>query len=1235
MASKTERYRVLTGGLQLLPPSDKLGQGFSTLLDNFKADQADEIRTRWGSNLAAGPMGSGVFHTLRRSENQRFLGIGTSLWHNTFGSHSGTELITGLDGKPLGIAFYRGAAWVMNRNKQKKVRNFGSEVVPWCPSTPATACTATGGGQVTTLISEYDSGDGISVGVDSPPNGTDPFTDYAMKDGVPQTNGSVTADFDSDNKKSGSASLRLKISGAVSTTAYITVDTFDGSVDGQVLDTDLLRVWVFCSNPAAIDALTVYVKTGALGSANEGYVEFTFQNPQKFLNQALNSWTQLKIRRAINIDDWTQQIADAVTAGDQNVVSDLEAQFATALQMPTFLYTGSGWPQNAVGGPPPSTYPPSEAMLRVNWSNMTEVGVTFKTNTGCNVGLDLAEIAGTVGENSSGAITYFISNENTDGEDGPPGPPSNPVIAGTQTITLDDIPVSPDSNTAARRIWRVGGGLSSPLLVGRLVGNTSTGPWVDTTTNRKAQADNIAMPATRGAPPKAKGVVGPYFGKLLAFNTEFHPARYFWTPAGQPWTFTGADDDFLGDWEDAGGDDDELLQVTLHKTAAFLYKRRSIWRLVGDPASADPIQTNSAVSALGENAIVNAGAVDYFVGWEGVYRFNGDYEEKVSAAIDPIFKGQFVELADGEVLRPISYDHADKVCIAIIGDRLRVSYVEQGGGTQTPNVVAVMHIPTGRWSMERYNNLAAPAFSVMTYEGPGFQLMAGSPGGYLYALELEGFYLDNGASAHARWQSPFVDCNLPNNRKVFSDIEIDCATCAPSGPIATLTVELLYDNGTKVTLGTCSSSSQSKPRFTAMFPTATGDDPGITAKNVAVRITSDYLGTIVIYGVYLHWYPEERTAATFDSGPTDLGLPERVKEVDYAEFYMTGAGQSLRRVIASDLPGSILVHRDDITLTAPNGRGTVRARLAAQVDGRNWRMFLQQQGSGVFQMHAARFRMRPIGEYVDGTIGEYFESAEFSIAPGRVGELKDLLLDYDTAGGSGAGRLEVYTDLPGNAMTLARTIALPAQTRAPRVLPFEQPQLSGASDLQTGLPFGQLFKVRIYPPVGGVLRLHGRATFQARVIGVYFDGTRGEIWETQPLDLVDGMGVYREVEVTAQTGGPMTFETSAEMPNNDVRVLSRFTVDTTTTTTGRARVSVRLPGHFKGHLTRFRMVGPYVARLFDVSILGRCIQTNDTPWSWITVPMPKTPDAFAEVNMPVRQTPEEFAWVDLPVDPIE
>lgn len=1227
MASKTQRERVLTGGLQLIDPGDKLNPGSSLIAQNLRPDVGDQLISRNGVEKTAGPIGSGVFHTLKTSDSFGFLaGIGPALYGP--GADLASTIDAGYDGEPLGVSYAQGSIWIMNRARQSRI--LGSlQRERWGVLAPATAPTATGGGQLSTLVHEFDDTGGISVGIASPPNGADPYTDYALKDGSVTANPElVTADIDTDNFRSGAGSLRIVSPGTNSVTAYASLGGVDLRVDGKDQDGDVIRVWVFCSDASQLSAVTVYVRTGARTDPDHGYAEYSFST--RFLNQALNSWTQLKIQRRLNLDDWSQRLSVAADAGIQQTISDLEAQFATAIQSPTFVYTGTGWPQTGIGAPPPASYPPSKEMLNLDWSNISEFGITFSVASGNpQVGVDRAEVIGTVGENSSGAIQYFVSFENEDQQDGNPSPASNSVIAGNQTITLTNVPISPDSNTISRRIYRIGGGLSQAYLVGRLWGNASSGPFVDLTTNAQAQADNIVMPADHDLPPPARGVIGPVFGKLIAYASDEHPARYWWTPSGRTWYFPGALDDFEGNWEDAGGDNERILTATDHKQMVLFYKKRSIWRLAGDPVSTDPVKTNSQVGAVGEKAVWNGGAVDYFIGWEGVYSFNGDFETKISDAIDPIFKGRFVRINDGETIEPINVSALSKACISVIGDRLRISYASASSSVN--NSVLICHLPTGRWMTESYPFNEA-GFDIMLYEGPGGALWAGQTGGYMYGLEGGG-RIDDTAPIHVIWHSRYLDQALPDCNKVYTEIEIDFQTIYGNFPNAPLNIWIVLENGLGVFVGTVESSDGTHPRKTTRLTVyaLNGQDIGRTAKNAAVRIEGDTYGQLTIFGVYLHWYPEERVATSFDTGPTNCGIPERVKEVDYVEFFMTGSGQSIQKAISSDLPGGLLIHRDTGALTAPNGRGTLRTRLTAPIDGRNFRMWLALGGAGEFQVHQARARMRVIGEYIDGTIGEYFESPEFSIAPNRVGELKDLLLDYDS---TGPASLLIYSDLPGNALAVQRTIALPQQSRAPRMLPFETPTLSAAGGGSTLLPYGQLFKVRIVPAPGSVVRLHGRATLRARIIGCYFDGTRGEIWETQALDLFGGMAIFREVSIVTQAEGSLYLEFRTELPGQDIRTVASYTINPSATTPGRLPFIGRLPGSTKGRLQQLRLVGPYVARVLEAKVYGRRVQGNDTPWDWIPIPVEPTPDEWAEIAIPVRSTPEAFDWVEIPVDEI-
>ena len=255
------------------------------------------------------------------------------------------------------------------------------------------------------------------------------------------------------------------------------------------------------------------------------------------------------------------------------------------------------------------------------------------------------------------------------------------------------------------------------------------------------------------------------------------------------------------------------------------------------------------------------------------------------------------------------------------------------------------------------------------------------------------------------------------------------------------------------------------------------------------------------------------------------------------------------------------------------------------------------------------------------------------MAPARLAELKDFTLDYDVSGPG--GQLVIYSDLPGTVgLTVRRTISIPylgSGARTVYTFPLESTSDAESDDL----PNGELFKVRLYPPPGGVLRLHGRAQFRARVIGVYFNGANGEIWETQPNALFGGLALIREAGVTLETEGPMLVELIEELPNQDERTVASFTADPSPTTRGRLPIYSRLPGHAKAELIKFRISGPYICRLYELKAYGRRLQNNATSWDWAQSPgITPTTDEWANIPMPVRSTPEEFVWIELPVDVI-
>jgi hypothetical protein len=98
----------------------------------------------------------------------------------------------------------------------------------------------------------------------------------------------------------------------------------------------------------------------------------------------------------------------------------------------------------------------------------------------------------------------------------------------------------------------------------------------------------------------------------------------------------------------------------------------------------------------------------------------------------------------------------------------------------------------------------------------------------------------------------------------------------------------------------------------------------------------------------------------------------------------------------------------------------------------------------------------------------------------KVFEFRGITLSYEQA--TAAGEATLYTDMPGNAMALRSTIALPVSTGGPAVK-------SEALDLE-----GTTYRVKLDPKTGAMKNITGKLS--VRRIGLYLSG---ETYETGDL----------------------------------------------------------------------------------------------------------------------------------------
>jgi hypothetical protein len=289
----------------------------------------------------------------------------------------------------------------------------------------------------------------------------------------------------------------------------------------------------------------------------------------------------------------------------------------------------------------------------------------------------------------SGAVRYYFTYSTYREHESNPSPVSEEIsdTATTFGVTLT-IPASDNPEVTKCHIYRVGGLLPVPYLVYTL--NATSGvisddggsgapqdngdPNVWFLSDAAAIEYGQAMEDDHDPPPAAFGLAGPYFERLLAFNSLANPNRLWWTPTSMPWYFRGsgtAD----GDWVDVGEEGEPIWAVSVKPHMCIIYKQHSIWRLLGDPSNGLIERVIPHMGIVGPRAWASHGVVDYFRGPEGIYLMTGELAIKVSTKVDPMFKG----LTSG-VARPTSpIDAAERYgeVLAVKVDRLYHCYREQ------------------------------------------------------------------------------------------------------------------------------------------------------------------------------------------------------------------------------------------------------------------------------------------------------------------------------------------------------------------------------------------------------------------------------------------------------------------------------------------------------------------------------------------------------------------------------
>jgi hypothetical protein len=826
--------------------------------------------------------------------------------------------------------------------------------------------------------------------------------------------------------------------------------------------------------------------------------------------------------------------------------------------------------------------------------------------------------SGTVTSLPNGTYTFYITFQTPDETlESNPSPVSNPVALSNQSVTLTNIPTSSDSRMTGaqpgiRIVYAIGGTLGQAYQVTSIGDNTTTS-WTFSFSDLQATNAGNVMPIDHDPPPAAAGMVGPHFSRLFAWSTAAHPNRLYYTDPDLPQYWPGSADEAEGNWVDVGAEGEAILWCTIHTNILVIYKERSIWMLVGDPDTGYLQMISDAHGLSGAFAVTAAGAVDYFVGPNGLCLFDMDKADDMSGAIRPLFQAGITgggTVPPGSIMPGTAYNASSIFPYALaLGygmGKLYIGYADSIGSF----CLLVYHEESKRWFYHR--NGTFTGFFGFVFDGAEMVGLTGSGLGTAQGMNLDDFRYagttDPGSVAIVcKYQSHYEDCGGPDLQKKWLEVVIDYEFAGD-----TATVSVGYDNGTTApaSIGTITGTARKQTSF------ALGTD-GVLAKNISVLIVANASGLLILHNVYLYYYEEARLAAAASTLPTDLGVG-KVKQCKELELDIDASGGNVGVNIYSDLPGNALTVRQTPTVTANSGRALMKYPFStagpppSYTEGYLWRVALTAT-SGPFRLYAARLLMRAVGVYVEAyeaTAGFVWDSMELSfesaitkiprtfaiaLAAVPIKRFREISLEIETFNSNVT--LSFLTDLPGNAQAVRFTATVNTGTAGRRF--YRLPLPAG-----TSAPIeGRLCRLQLSGTSKFILY---EAAVELLPVGVYieaYEAAGGAVFDTREQDWGSPqVKEARELELDIEvTGGSMTAQLLSDIAwSGNVETPGAIATQITNsgiTTSGRQKVLVPLTVNaaleqfLEGRLLRLILTGTVACRLYGARLKVRPIGT--------------------------------------------
>jgi len=292
------------------------------------------------------------------------------------------------------------------------------------------------------------------------------------------------------------------------------------------------------------------------------------------------------------------------------------------------------------------------------------------------------------------------------------------------------------------------------------------------------------MQGDKGMPP-AGSILTVWNERLWVAGSAAYPERLWFSDIGtdgipRPDVFV---DGYFKDVTSKYGD--AITGLHAVPGALLVVKRNSIWTLTGEGVDTYSLrQGQDGVGCVAPRSLATYRGGVIFLGADGVYSFDGVSAQRLSKAIEDVFKG--LEESVVRVAAGVVYGH-----------RYFLSY--PSGATPVNDSYVCLDLDTGRWS--RGDALAASCFCVWTTEGDRRYMWFGhASNGHVYLADL-GVYDDVTDEIVSEVATQDLDMGVEDRYKEFRRAWIDAEALDPltvswelDGILASGTAQVLGDD---------------------------------------------------------------------------------------------------------------------------------------------------------------------------------------------------------------------------------------------------------------------------------------------------------------------------------------------------------------------------------------------------------------------------------------------------------